>query len=104
MLSSIDSEARPVRALKDFEEAIRLDPTNAEAYTGRGLIRVHQGEPGKALDDVRAALHHGGDEPAARLLWNVAHVYAQLGAESGQAAQTEKATKRSPCWARPWMP
>ncbi len=72
------NEVTPL-ALKDFEQAIRLDSKSAEAYTGRGLIRARQGQPTQALEDVESALslaRPGRDLP--RLLWNAAHVYAQL--------------------------
>lgn len=64
-------------ALQDFEEALRLDPRKAEAYAGRGLIRVRQGQYTQALADASAAQVHGHPETA-RLLWNTAHIYAQL--------------------------
>ncbi len=35
-------------AIPAFAEAIRLDPTNADAYCGRGLAYVKKGEPDKA--------------------------------------------------------
>ena len=72
----LDNEVLPL-ALKDFEDAIRLDDKNAEAYTGRGLVRVWLGQHAQGLADASAALLHG--RPAtARLLWNAAHIYAQL--------------------------
>ena len=70
------NEVTPL-ALRDFEEAIRLDPANAEAYAGRGLIRARRGQPAQALADAEAALVHGRPETP-RLLWNIAHVHAQL--------------------------
>ena len=70
------SDAMPL-ALQDFEEALRLNTANAEAYAGRGLIRVRLGQIALALNDADAALHHGRPETP-RLLWNIAHVYAQL--------------------------
>lgn len=69
-------------ALQDFEAAIRLDAENAEAYAGRGLIRVRLGQPAQARADAEAALRHGRPETP-RLLWNTAHVYAQLVSHPG---------------------
>jgi len=67
-------------ALQDFDDAIRLDPKFAEAYAGRGLIRVRQGLMGPALADAEASLRHGQLQ-SPRLLWNIAHIYAQLAVE-----------------------
>ena len=69
------NEVAPL-ALQDFETALRLDAKNAEAYAGRGLILVRRGKADQAIADVEAALRHGPATP--RLLWNTAHVYAQL--------------------------
>lgn len=63
-------------ALQDFDEAIRLDPKNGEAYAGRGLIRAWLGQYQKALADADAALLHGPQ--TSRLYWNSSHVYCQI--------------------------
>lgn len=65
-------------ALDDFEMALARDSKNAEAYAGRGLIRARQGKHNDALADAELALTYGGANPPARLLWNVAHVYAKI--------------------------
>lgn len=66
----------PSLALKDFEESIRLDGKNGEAYAGRGLIRVRNGKIKEALTDAESAARHGPE--TARLLWNISHIYAQI--------------------------
>ena len=66
-------------ALRDFEDAIRLDSKNAEAYAGRALVRVKEGKGQAAKEDVITALGLGVHN--FRLYWNAAHVYAQLAAE-----------------------
>jgi formylglycine-generating enzyme required for sulfatase activity/lipoprotein NlpI len=43
-------------AISAFAEAIRLDPTNAEAYCGRGLAYGQKGEPDKAIADCTEAI------------------------------------------------
>ena len=63
--------------MSDFEEAIRLDARNAEAYAGRGLIRARMGEHSAALADANRASRLGSPGMA-RLHWNIAHIYAQL--------------------------
>jgi tetratricopeptide (TPR) repeat protein len=73
-------------ALRDFEEAIRLDPENGEAYAGRGLIRVRLGRPAEARADAEAAVRPGRTATF-RLLWNTAHVYSQLAKYLGGRAE-----------------
>ncbi|MGE5756199.1 MAG: tetratricopeptide repeat protein, partial [Planctomycetaceae bacterium] len=43
-------------ALRDFNEAIRLDPKYAAARNNRGLVRREMGEPDKALADFNEAI------------------------------------------------
>jgi eukaryotic-like serine/threonine-protein kinase len=65
----------PKLALRDFELAIELDPSNGDAYSGRGFVRAGQGHYREALQDAAEALHRGPTSP--RLLYNVARIYAQ---------------------------
>jgi len=65
----------PRPALRDFEEAIRLDPSNADAYNGRGLAKVALGQHQEAVADAFKALELG--EPTPRRLYNAARVYAK---------------------------
>ena len=44
------------KALRDFDEAIRLDPHNAGAYVDRGLVRSIKGAHDKALTDFEEAI------------------------------------------------
>jgi tetratricopeptide (TPR) repeat protein len=44
------------RALEDFDAAIRLDPRNAEAYAGRGLVRIETSASEEASSDFDKAL------------------------------------------------
>jgi len=43
-------------AIKDFGDAIILDPTLAEAYHQRAIARYHAGDTASAIADVEAAL------------------------------------------------
>src|SRR5690606_12630780 len=43
-------------ALTDYEEALRIDPEYARAYTGRGNVRWNQGDLEGALADYEEAL------------------------------------------------
>ena len=51
------------RAWAAFDEAIRLDPTNAEAYFNRGRVLVSQRRPGEALVAFRSSLRLKPDDP-----------------------------------------
>jgi serine/threonine protein kinase/Tfp pilus assembly protein PilF len=67
-------------ALKDFEEAIRLDPKNGDAHNGRGLMRAKLALANADLvdadADAREALRLGPEN--ARHLWSAARIYAEL--------------------------
>jgi tetratricopeptide (TPR) repeat protein len=66
------------RALQDYEQAIRLNPSNANAYNNRGIIYRIKGEYARAIADYDEAiwLKHG-DFPAA--YYNRALAYADKG-------------------------
>jgi len=72
------SEA-PALALRDFQEAIRLEPTRADGYSGRGYARVLSGQYRGAIADAEEALRLG--PPSSRLYYNAARVYAQAAAQ-----------------------
>ena len=65
----------PKLALRDFELAIELDPSNGDAYNGRGFVRASLGRHREAMQDATEALRHGPTSP--RLLYNAARIYAQ---------------------------
>ena len=64
----------PRLALHDFEAAIRLDPTNADDYNGRGSARLRFGEHREAVADAEKALSLGKPDP--QLYYHAARVYA----------------------------
>jgi len=64
----------PRLALHDFQAAIQLDPSTADAYNGRGFARLRMGEHRDAVADAEHALGIG--EPTSLLLYNAARVYA----------------------------
>ena len=69
-------------AEQDFEDAILLDPRNGDAYSGRGLIRVKQGQGQLALADAtQAALCV--PRTAERLL-ECARIYARASDETSE--------------------
>jgi tetratricopeptide (TPR) repeat protein len=65
----------PQLARHDFEEAIRLDPSSADAYSGRGSAAVALGRYHEAVTDADLALDHG--ESDARILYSGARIFAQ---------------------------
>jgi eukaryotic-like serine/threonine-protein kinase len=64
----------PKLALHDFEAAIQLDPSFADAYNGRGYARLRLGEHHDAVADAERALGKG--EQTSQLIYNSARVYA----------------------------
>jgi tetratricopeptide (TPR) repeat protein len=65
------------QALADFDEAIRLDHLNGDAYTGRGYIRAVLGQCDAAIEDAETAVRHPPQVDPNRLYWNAARTYAQ---------------------------
>ena len=76
----------PRSALRDFEEAIRLDASNADAYLGRGLALVALGHHREAAADAAKAL--GMSEPTSTRLYNAARIHAR--AAIAEAAEARK--------------
>jgi serine/threonine protein kinase/tetratricopeptide (TPR) repeat protein len=62
-------------AVKDFDEAIKLDPDRGEAYGGRGFARAALGHGTEAVADAQEALRRGPQSP--RLFYSAARIYAQ---------------------------
>jgi tetratricopeptide (TPR) repeat protein len=62
-------------ALRDFSRAIELNPTEGDAYTGRGLARVLLGDYHGAVADAEAALGRKPRSP--EMMHNVACIFAQ---------------------------
>jgi tetratricopeptide (TPR) repeat protein len=66
------------RALQDYEQAIRLNPSNATAYNNRGIIYRIKNEYARAISDYDEAIWlKNGDFPAA--YYNRALAYADKG-------------------------
>ncbi len=60
--------------MPDFQEAIRRDPSNADAYNGRGYARLRLGEYRDGVADAERALSLGETTPD--LTFKAARVYA----------------------------
>lgn len=65
----------PKLAQRDFEEALQLNPKNAEAYNGRGYARVLQGKYQEGIKDAKTALELGPESTP--LLYHAARTFAQ---------------------------
>jgi tetratricopeptide (TPR) repeat protein len=79
-------------ALHDFEEALRIDPANGDAYNGRGFVRARLGQYRGAVADADRALECAPENVRnPRLLCNAARVFAQaagrIDAERGRSAR-----------------
>jgi tetratricopeptide (TPR) repeat protein len=61
-------------ALRDFEQAIRLDPSLADALAGRGTARVGLGEYREAVADAESAARL--DPSDHRVVYKAARIYA----------------------------
>jgi tetratricopeptide (TPR) repeat protein len=79
----------PALALRDFQEVIRLDPDQGDAYSGRGYARALLGQYRPAVADAEDALRLG--PPSPRLLYNVARIYAQVAAVDGWGTDSQRA-------------
>jgi tetratricopeptide (TPR) repeat protein len=66
--------ASPKLALRDFDEALRLDPSLGDAHGGRGNALVLLGQHRDAVVAALASLRHG--EPTARTYYNAARTLA----------------------------
>jgi serine/threonine protein kinase/lipoprotein NlpI len=71
------SEA-PKPALHDFEVAVRLDPADADALSGRAAARVRLGRHREAVTDAEKSLALG--KPTADRLYRAARIYARSAA------------------------
>jgi eukaryotic-like serine/threonine-protein kinase len=72
-------------AAHDFDAAIRLSPTNADAYNGRGFARARLGQYRDAVSDAEEALRRG--DSSWRIAYNAARVYAQAAIAAGSEAR-----------------
>ncbi|HKD26773.1 MAG TPA: tetratricopeptide repeat protein, partial [Xanthobacteraceae bacterium] len=63
------------RAVRDFSEAIRIDPKYADSYLERGQAFFRLGETERAITDYSAALAHDPRHGAALRSRGMAHLY-----------------------------
>ncbi len=77
----------PKLALRDFDEAIRLDSSNGDARAGRGAALVRLGQPLEAIADAEKALRLGA--PTAHRLFIAAKIYARAAAIAAASVRTK---------------
>jgi tetratricopeptide (TPR) repeat protein len=58
-------EGQLERAIQDYDEAIRLDPSSATAYYNRGVAYGTKGDWDRAIEDYNQALRHHPNDAAA---------------------------------------
>ncbi|EGL66779.1 hypothetical protein AGRO_0468 [Agrobacterium sp. ATCC 31749] len=81
-------------ALKDLNEAIRIDPSQAEFFVTRASILGWLGEPARALADLNQALAH--DPRSVHALTNRGLAYFNNGDTSRALADFDAAIRLSP--------
>ncbi|MEG3959698.1 tetratricopeptide repeat protein, partial [Microcoleus sp. herbarium2] len=81
----------------DFNEAIRLNPNDAEAYNGRGAVRYDQGDIEGAIADFNEAIRL---EPNyADAYYKRGYVRSQQGDKQGALADYNEAIRLNPNYA-----
>jgi tetratricopeptide (TPR) repeat protein len=77
-------------ARSDFDEAIRLNPTGADGYSGRGSTLIAIGDHRAAVLDAEESLRHGDTD--AHLVYTAARIMAQ----AAQSAAREPRVRGKP--------
>lgn len=54
--NAYSAKGQYVRAIEDYDEAIRLNPDNANAFTGRGIAQKNNGQLDRAMEDYNQAI------------------------------------------------
>lgn len=95
------SEASLREAVSEFEKVLTLDPTDAEAMTDLGLLKMKLGKSGDAIAPMEAAVATAPDRADLRCELGEALLAAGKAAEAGQRFQ--EALQRNPREARALM-
>ena len=85
---------QPARAEEHFQEAVRLDPRNAESYFNHGLLLASQQEFRDAAEAFRTALEINPQYPGARL--NLGSMWEAQGNLQEAVAAYQKALEDNP--------
>jgi len=87
-------EGRPAEAVSFFEEALRIDPTFAEAHYNLGTVLARTGRTGEALGHLREAVRLGPERADPRV--NLAVALAAQGEVSQAEAELRAAIEAEP--------
>jgi tetratricopeptide (TPR) repeat protein len=79
-------------ALRDFEQAVRLDPDNGDGYGGRGYVLAKSGRLREAVRDADKVLQLGSGRP--HTLYNAARIFAQAAAGTARDGPTDRAERQ----------
>lgn len=91
---------RTVEGLADFDEAIRRDPSLAEAWFNRGVALMRTGAPERALPAFEEAVARGTESPALAYFGRAA-AHEALGNLRAAHADYRRASELDPSWERP---
>ncbi len=84
------------KALKDFEKALEIEPSNQFALNNIGCIYKYMEEHEKAIVYFKRAIRYMDEEPNAVPYINLAHTYERMGAYDFAAETREAVIKRFP--------
>ncbi|HEV8075412.1 MAG TPA: tetratricopeptide repeat protein [Candidatus Acidoferrum sp.] len=65
--------AKPAEALAAFQQAVQLDPKNAEAHVNLGKTQLTLGQVNEAISELRESLRHDPDNTQAKRLLSQAY-------------------------------
>lgn len=87
-------------AMADFEDAIRIDPNEPEAYLNKGAVFIRMENPGAALPLFTAAIEHNTSRPE---LAHYGRAIANEALGNVQAAYSDyrRASELRPDWQEP---
>ena len=77
------------KAIEDFDRSISINPSSAEAYTGRGTAYALSGRYAPALEDFTRAIEMNDRFPLA--YYNRGKLYLRTGRRGAAASDFEKA-------------
>lgn len=87
-------------ATRDFDQAVKIQPTMAEAYVNRGAASIGQRRYADSLPDINKGLELGVQEPA-KAYYNRALAYEGLDDAKSAYFDYQKALEMQPEWAAP---
>ena len=89
------------RAGEQYEAVLRLDPTDARAHVGTGLLLAMRGRHAEAIESYAAAVRHQPDYLQARL--SLVDAYRAVGRPDDAAAELERAVEIAPGFPDVWL-